>query len=158
MEHTKHIWRAAFLLLAVLVVVITGRHFLIPDSFGEMGYYRYDALFEHMDKEPRHGSPDACADCHDEIAAKKAAGAHAPVKCEVCHDTLASHVKDGDKFADMRINRSWELCAYCHQKLTGRPAIIAQVDLREHLELAAGQSIPDEACVACHDADLIHQP
>lgn len=158
MEHTKHIWRAAFLLAAVLTVVVVGRHFLIPESFGGMGYYRYDALFELMDKEPLHGAPDACADCHDEIAAAKAGGAHAPVKCEVCHDTLASHVKDGDKFADMRINRSWELCAYCHQKLAGRPDFIKQVDLMEHLELQPGQPIPAEACVQCHDADAIHHP
>jgi hypothetical protein len=158
MEHTKHIWRAAFLLIAVLTFVIVGRHFLVPKSFGQAGYYRYDALFEHMDKEPRHGAPDACADCHDDIAAAKASGKHAPVQCEVCHDVLASHVKDGDKFADMRINRNWELCAYCHQRLVGRPALIAQVDIREHLELASGQAIPAEACVQCHDKDAIHHP
>ena len=158
MEHTKHIWRALLLLVLALVVVVVGRHFLIPDSFGEMGYYRYDALFEHMAKEPRHGSPDACAECHDEIAAAKAGGAHAPVQCEVCHDVLAGHVKDGEKIADMRINRSWELCANCHQKLVGRPERVAQVDLLEHLELSPGQPIPDEACVQCHDADAIHHP
>jgi hypothetical protein len=158
MEHSKHIWRAAFLLVFILVGVVVGRHFLIPPSFGQAGYYRYDALFEHMAKEPVHGAPDACADCHDDIAAAKASGKHAPVKCEVCHDTLASHVKDGDKFANMRINRSWELCAYCHQKLPGRPALVAQVDLLEHLELSPGQPIPAEACVQCHDANMIHHP
>lgn len=158
MEHSKHIWRAAFLLVFVLTGVVVGRHFLIPPSFGQAGYYRYDALFEHMAKEPRHGAPDACVECHDEIAAAKASGKHAPVKCEVCHDTLATHVKDGDRYAEMRINRSYELCAYCHQKLAGRPSLVAQVDLVEHLELSPGQPIPAEACVQCHDADMIHHP
>ena len=158
MEHSKHLWRAAVLLAFALVGIVVGRHFLIPPSFGQAGYYRYDALFELMAKEPVHGGPDACADCHDDIAAAKASGRHAPVKCEVCHDTLASHVRDGGKIADMRINRSWELCAYCHQKLPGRPALVAQVDLLEHLELSPGQPLPAEACVQCHDADLIHHP
>lgn len=158
MEHTKHIWRAALLLVAVGVVVVVGRHFLVPDSFGEMGYYRYDALFEHMATEPRHGSPDACGACHEDVASLKADGAHAPVQCEACHDALASHVKDDEKIADMRIDRSWQLCANCHQKLTGRPALIAQVDLIEHLDLPPGSAIPAEACVGCHDADAIHHP
>ena len=158
MEHTKHLWRAAIILLVLLVGGVVARHFMIPDSFGEKGYYRYDALFDYMAKEPQHGSPDACAQCHDEIAAAKATGAHSVVKCEVCHDTLATHVKDDEKIGDMRINRSWELCAYCHQKLIARPATIAQVDLMEHLELSPGQPIPAEACVACHDKDAIHHP
>jgi hypothetical protein len=158
MEHTKHIWRAALLLVVLLTAVVVGRHFLVPASFGEMGYYRYDALFEHMAKEPRHGDPDACGACHEDVAAAKADGAHAPVSCEACHDALATHVKDDEKIADMRIDRSWQLCANCHQKLDGRPAFIAQVDLTEHLELQPGQPVPDEACVACHDTDAIHHP
>ncbi len=51
MENTKHIWRAVILLLILLVAVVLGRQFLIPESFGEMGFYRGKALEEFMAKE-----------------------------------------------------------------------------------------------------------
>ncbi len=158
MEHTKHIWRISLLLLLVLIGAVLGRHFLIPDSFGKAGFYRYDALVELMGKEPVHGAPDSCADCHDEKALAKAAGLHRSVQCEVCHDVLSSHIRDDDKYADMAINRSYKLCAYCHQKLVARPAAMVQVDIAEHLELAPGDAIPAEACLECHDSENIHAP
>ena len=158
MEHTKHIWRGTILLLVVMVGIVIGRHFLVPDSFGEMGFFRGDALYEFMEKAPEHGAPDACAECHDDIADAKAAGAHAGVQCEVCHATLSTHVRDDDKVADMAINRSYRLCAYCHQKLIARPATVPQIDLAEHLDLPRSAAIPEEACLECHDAEGIHSP
>jgi len=158
MKHTKHIWRAAFLLLFLFMGGIIARHFLIPHSFGAAGYYRYDSLLDFMRKEPVHGVPGACGECHDDIAEAKAAGGHAAVRCEVCHATLASHVREGEVIAEMAINRSYTLCAYCHQALRARPASISQIDLREHLELEPGASFPREACLECHDTESIHQP
>lgn len=158
MENTKHLWRAGILLLLLLIGGLVARHLLVPESFGEMGYYRYAALFEFMEREPRHGSPGACGDCHDEIAEAKATGAHAVVQCEVCHNTLSTHVKDDEKIADMVIDRSYRLCARCHQQLKARPAGMVQINLAEHLELEPEQAIPPEACVECHDADAIHSP
>ncbi len=158
MEHTKHLWRIALLLGLLLSSIVVVRHFLVPDSFGEEGYYRYDALFEESAKELIHGAPDACAECHDDVAAVKAAGSHAAVRCEVCHAPLATHVKDGEVVAPMKINRSYKLCALCHQRLVARPAGIAQVDLREHLELGPEDAIPHEACVECHGGDSAHNP
>jgi len=158
MEHSKHIWRAAILLVVVLTGVVVGRHFLVPKSFGEMGFYRGDALYEFMDKTPEHAGADACGECHDDIAAAKAKGKHASVQCEVCHAPLTTHIRDGEKVADMAINRSWHLCGYCHLKLNARPSSIAQIDLREHLELDPDAPIPDQACLECHDQDAIHSP
>ena len=158
MEHSKHIWRGAILLVIVLAGVVVGRHFMVPESFGEMGYYRGDALYEFMDKEPEHGARGACGECHDDIAAAKSAGKHAPVQCEVCHAPLATHVRDGDVIAEMAINRSWQLCAVCHQELVARPATIAQIDIREHLELGPEDALPEQACLDCHDVDAIHSP
>lgn len=156
MEHTKHIWRVSLLLALLFTGGILARHFMVPESFGKMGYYRYDALTELVAQEPRHGVPDACADCHEDKATAKAAGKHRSVQCEVCHAMLSSHIKDDDKYADMAINRSHELCAYCHEKLVARPAGIAQIVLAEHLELDPSAAIPEEACLECHDSDAIH--
>ena len=158
MEHSKHIWRGAILLVLVLVAVVLGRHFLVPPSFGELGFYRGDALYGFMEPAPRHGAPGACAECHDDVAAAKAAGGHAAVQCETCHAPLATHVVDGDVIAPMAVDRSWRLCAYCHRRLEARPAAVAQIDLHEHLELEPGAAIPAEACLECHDRDAIHSP
>lgn len=158
MENTKHIWRAVILLLILLVAVVLGRQFLIPESFGEMGFYRGKALEEFMAKEMEHGPPGSCAECHDDVAEAKAAGGHARVQCEVCHAPLSTHVRDGDTVAEMAINRSYLLCARCHQHLTARPAEMTQINLAEHLELGPGDVIPDDACLDCHDAEGIHSP
>jgi len=151
MEHTKHLWRAGILLVILMVVVVVGRHFVVPSSFGEMGYYRGDALYEFMEKTPEHGGAAACAECHEDMAEARSQGAHAVVQCEVCHAALATHVRDGDKFADMAVNRSWKLCAYCHEHLVARPATQPQIVITEHLELKPEAPVPPEACLDCHD-------
>lgn len=158
MEHSKHIWRGAILLTVVLTALVVGRHFLIPQSFGEMGHFRGDALYELMALPPVHGAPGACAECHDGIAAAKAQGGHRTVECEVCHGPLAGHVQDGEKIADMPVDRSWQRCAQCHRYLAARPAAMPQIDLREHLDLGPQDPVPAEACLDCHDRDAIHSP
>jgi hypothetical protein len=158
MEHTKHIWRISLLLILMFIGLVVGRHFLIPDTFGQAGFYRYEALVELMGKEPRHGPQGSCGECHDEKTAEKAAGKHANVQCEACHNVLSSHVKDAEKYADMDIDRSYKLCANCHQKIVARPASMIQIDLAEHLELEPGQTIADDACLECHDSEGVHSP
>jgi hypothetical protein len=158
MEHSKHIWRGAILLVLALVGIVVGRHFMVPASFGEMGYYRGDALYEFMDKAPEHGAVGACAECHDDVAAAKAAGKHASVQCEACHAPLSTHVRDGEMVGEMAINRSYRLCAYCHQELVARPATIAQINLADHLDLGPEDVIPEHACLECHDAEAVHSP
>ncbi len=158
MEHTKHIWRISLLLVLLFSGGVLGRHFLVPESFGKAGFYRYNSLVELVAQEPRHSGSDACGDCHDDKTAAVAEGKHSGVQCEVCHDVLSTHVKDDDKVGDMAINRSYQLCSYCHQKLLARPEGVAQIVLAEHLELGPSQAIPAEACLDCHDSDNIHSP
>ncbi len=158
MEHTKHIWRMSLLLVFLFTAGIFARHFMVPESFGEAGFYRYDAMTELTAKSPRHGAVNACADCHEDKVTALAAGLHSAVQCEVCHDVLSTHVQDDDKYRDMAINRSYRLCAYCHQKLLARPVEVAQIVLAEHLELDSSQAIAEEACLECHDSEEIHRP
>ncbi|MBI4559957.1 MAG: cytochrome C [Candidatus Hydrogenedentes bacterium] len=159
MEHTKHLWRVLFILLLVAVAVVVGRHFVIPPSFGLQGFYRYDSLAEYAAKPVMHGGSASCAACHQDIAQQREQGKHQTVSCEVCHAPLALHAKEGAKTADMPLNRSVGLCAYCHQALKARPATMPQIDLREHLTklevITAKDDIPEGACVTCHD---VHNP
>ncbi len=95
MEHTKHLWRALGILVVVAVSGVVIRHFAIPDSFGEAGSYRYDALAEIASKPVVHGNDISCRECHADMAETKAAGKHAPVRCEVCHAPVTTHARDG---------------------------------------------------------------
>ena len=158
MKHTQHIWRAVIILIVLLVVFITIQHFLVPESFGLAGHYRYDSLSELMDKPIIHGNITACKKCHDNIQEERDKGKHVSVSCEVCHAPLAFHVKDDKKVDVMPINRSYTLCAYCHQKLEGRPKSFPQVTFKEHLVAQGAEildKIPDKICITCHS---VHSP
>ena len=159
MEHTKHLWRAVLILVFVGIVGIMVRHFLIPQSFGLTGFYRHDSLAEFMAAPVVYGGPVSCTKCHKEVAKEKAEGGHASVSCEVCHGPVSGHAKDGEKIADMPVNRSYTLCAYCHQKLRARPESMPQVDFREHLVgeelIGPDEPIPENVCSVCHE---VHNP
>ena len=153
MEHTRHLWRAAALLILLLVTVIVVRHFVVPDSFGQHGFYRYDAVDEFMALETVHGPEGVCLQCHD--GSVQAAGAHALVQCESCHAPLATHILDEEVTAPMAVDRTTDLCTRCHLRMPARPAFMPVIDVREHLELEAADIVPVEACLECHEA---HDP
>lgn len=159
MEHTKHIWRAAIILLMLPMIFITVRHFMIPDSFWMEGHYRYDSLREYMDKPVIHGNTGACAhECHEKQEKKDHKkmreeidkGKHSSISCEVCHAPLSVHVRDGKKVAVMPQDKSSRLCAYCHQYLKARPKSFLQVDFDKHLKDKTDD--PNETCITtCHN-------
>jgi len=159
MEHTKHMWRAVLVLIVIAVAAVVARHFLIPESFGAQGFYRFDSLGEYMAKPAVHGDVAACHTCHQPVYDIAQTGKHATVSCEVCHGPLSAHVKDTEKSADALINRSNGTCVQCHEKLRARPEEFPQLELTEHLEssgvISPGEPIPEEVCIACHDA---HNP
>lgn len=152
MEHARHVFRVLFVLLIGLVVVIIGRSFLIPSSYGMYGDYRFDNVAEQAKaRTPLHGGARACGDCHDDRLSALAKGKHATVSCEVCHAPLGRHVKDGDIVAKMPVDRSFRLCTRCHGKTEGRPAAFPQVVVEQHVTGGLGA----KGCLECHDA---HSP
>lgn len=184
MEHTKHLWRAAILLVIGATVAVVARFFLLPDSWGEKGYYRADSLSDYMAIDPRHGDETACQPCHADRFAEKLAGKHATVSCEVCHAPLYfafldpeegivgdgeaqgaypavryPHADETGKLNPMPTDTSHRLCANCHQKLRARPENMPQIVLEEHLvdagAIEKGEEIPEGVCIACHD---VHDP
>jgi len=159
MEHTKHLWRAASILLVLGAAGIITRHFLIPVSFGKNGFYRANSLDDHRSQPIAHGGSSSCKKCHEEEFKTIHEGKHASVQCEVCHGPLEAHVRGGEKWADMPVNQSHEMCAYCHQKLVARPQAVSQVRIPEHLfekeAVAPGAEIPEGVCNECLEA---HDP
>ena len=150
--HTKHVFRAAILLIAVIGALLLGRSLFVPDTWGEYGWYRGAAVDDHRARPIRHLGDESCAMCHDAESAEHAAGAHAPLRCELCHGPVALHadMEEGEKTAEMPVRRSRELCELCHRELDARPAEFSQVDVREHVTEMGGELTAD-ACFDCHD-------
>jgi hypothetical protein len=159
MEHTKHIWRASILLILIAVGAVVGRHFLVPESFGEQGFYRNDSLAEYKALPVRHGDADSCLSCHKTECDAIKGGKHATVSCQGCHNILSAHAKDNAKIADAPVDKTPSACLLCHGRLRARPETFPQIDAMEHLikngVISKGEAIPDEACITCHD---VHNP
>ena len=150
--HAKHVFRAAILLLVVVIAMVLGRSLFVPPTWGEFGWYRGSAVAEHQAKPVRHGGDESCATCHDVEYADHAAGVHAAVQCELCHGPVALHVdlEEGELLAEMPVRRNRELCELCHRKLEARPADFPQIEVREHL-VSNGAELTSDACFDCHD-------
>jgi hypothetical protein len=154
MEHTKHIIRAVLLVVFVGVVFVFVRYFSIPESFGAYGHYRADSVGEHARIEPIHGRTGACAACHEDEAEVLSEGTHRTISCEVCHAPLGNHVTGQEYTSPMPVQRSYQLCAFCHQKLAARPREFPQVIIPDH-GVEKGASLSEEFCTECHD---VHNP
>ncbi len=155
MTHTKHLWRVALLLIIAGVAGITGRHFLIPPTFGATGFYRADSLKDHMAWPVKHGTKISCNACHAEVAQTELDGKHAGLSCETCHAPESQHARAGEKIADMPSTKTGAQCAFCHAPLRARPETQHQIVFSEHLITLGiaepGDEIPEDVCYTCHD-------
>lgn len=150
LRHTKHVFRAALLLVALIVALVLGRSLFVPDTWGEHGWYRAAAVDDHRAHAVRHAGDAACGECHDDVLATHDGGVHVTVRCELCHSVMSSHVVDGEVVAEMPKTDSVELCARCHRHLNARPAGFPQVNPRQHLADMDVDMEPN-VCVVCHD-------
>jgi len=148
MEHARHVFRVAIVLVVAGAAVFLTRGFLVPKSYGVYGDYRHDNVAEQANvRAPRHGGVESCAPCHAKHAQTRASGAHKMVSCEVCHAPLAAHVLDGKVTAKMAVDNSHTLCALCHRKILGRPESFKQVVLEQHVPTALEPGV----CLQCHN-------
>ncbi len=155
MEHAKHIIRAVLLVVMIGLVFVFARHFAIPETFGQFGHYRAASVAEFAAQTPVHGGLAMCVECHedDEAVEDWSAGKHGSVSCEVCQGPLGQHPENRD-VAPMPVNRSYELCGWCHQKLVARPKDFPQVLVPDH-GVEQGAELSEAICLECHDA---HNP
>ncbi len=148
MEHARHVFRMALVVLVLLAAALAVRGVMVPRSFGLYGPYRYDNVAEQMRvRKPAHAGAAACGECHPDELKLRAAGRHQTVSCEVCHVPLALHVKDDGSIEAPVIDRSYALCARCHRKIEGRPPRFPQVVLEEHVS----GPLEGKVCLGCHN-------
>jgi hypothetical protein len=135
-------------LFAIFIgLFLLARYLLIPDSFGEFGHYRGNSIQENADFTLHYAGKDACAECHDDMAADIASDAHAGISCESCHGPGLDHATYADSIG---INKpsGREFCSLCHSVNQARRAdVVKQIDLSDHNV--------DNDCIDCHNS---HKP
>ncbi len=136
--------RILLLLFSFVVLFLVARHFLVPESFGELGHYRANAIKEIAAGQPKYVGSEACKECHDDEAGLLATGPHKNMKCETCHGPGYKHV-DSNEAADIIKPSGRDFCAKCHAKNPARSeSNIKQVDVKEH-------NIDEDQCFNCHN-------
>jgi ribosomal protein S27AE len=130
------------LILAVsAMLVIRGR--FVPESFGEIGHYRADAVTAIEHQPIRYAGSLLCLECHDEQGEIKSASYHRTLSCEVCHGPSAAHTQDYESQLPMVERDSRSACLHCHEYLPSRPTGFPQVIERLHNAM--------QPCIGCHD-------
>lgn len=135
--------RLVLLTLAIVGSYLVARAFLTPQSFGEYGWYRGNALGEIASRTPVYAGKQACDECHSDILQKMAKDFHKTLSCEACHGVSKSHAENPDV---LPVKLTGSHCIRCHEANPSRPAWFKQIVVIDHY---SGK------CTECH---VPHQP
>jgi hypothetical protein len=136
--------RLVLVTLVIVLLYLTARYFLTPASFGELGWFRADAMWDTASYERVYAGAVACAECHSEEL-EELAGGHRLLSCESCHGPGQAHADNPD--ANKMLVLTFSHCVRCHSADPSRPKWHKQIDVRDHYT--------GDACAECH---LPHQP
>ena len=134
--------RLVVLFVAVIAVMVVARRQFVPESFGELGHYRTDAIDIVTAQQLQFAGLESCADCHDYQAEAKAASYHRGLTCEGCHGAALAHAEDPMEQQPL-VQEDRAACLRCHGYLAARPTGFPQVLESIHN--------PMEPCKTCHD-------
>lgn len=144
------IWKIPDQVLRLAVVfillgagLVTARVKLVPESFGELGHFRADAVDTAAAVPAKYAGWQVCVECHDGEGEAKRRSYHRTLSCEVCHGPSLAHAEEPDALLPVVPRKRGEVCLYCHSYLASRPTGFPQVIERLHN--------PMEACIKCHD-------
>lgn len=121
---------------------LVARFVVIPKSLIESDVHQAAAIMRQSAIPVKFAGATACADCHSDVAEKKAASFHRNLSCEGCHGAAAAHAEDPSS-GTPTIARDRKLCPTCHEYDRSRPTGFAQVNATAHNPL--------KACVSCHN-------
>ncbi len=132
------------LFIVFIGIFLILRHLLIPDTFGQYGHYRGDALIDNASRNSVHASKEDCFLCHDDIQAIVENDSHAGLSCLICHGPGLEHV-DNPEADNILKNSGREFCGKCHHLHAARSAdVIIQVDIHTH-------HTEKDNCIECHN-------
>ncbi len=167
----QHLKRLIGVFVIFILFFLVMRQVLRPKSFGELGHFRADAIYENTLRPMHYAVADSCTKCHKDIRSDKDLGFHAKLKCEVCHGPALKHATFANKFKNKQLPDSLVLykpgerkdCAVCHQRNAARIKItfdtinttmIHQVDIMKHHPVDPKTNAALK-CIDCHNP---HQP
>ena len=149
----SHIWRPLFVVIAIVILILIARQFLVPKDFGihERGYmygwYRKSNEEDWKKVTVKYKSAEYCKDCHSDKYSMIMQTPHAIIQCENCHGPALEHPANPPK---LTIDKSRAQCLRCHYPLpypTSGRANIRGIDPDKHN--------PDIECAMCHNP---HKP
>jgi hypothetical protein len=165
MKHTRHLWIALLVVVALGAGLAIARAIAVPKSFGwrDGWQYRGDSLDEQRSLPLVHAAEAGClsSECHGEKAAKDESrivlkGGHASLACQACHGPAQAHVDSQGKESQSVACDDSGLCMLCHAQVAGRPASIKQIaSFEEHKKEKSGEQ--EKTCVDCHDSHTCEQ-
>lgn len=138
--------RLILITLCIIAGYFTARHFLVPPSFGQYGWYRGDALKEIASRPISFAGKKSCLECHAAIGDAMSSSLHKKISCEACHKAGASHAEDPTENSMPKITNP-KFCLRCHLESPSLPAKFPRVDAADHYS--------DQVCMDCH---LPHTP
>jgi hypothetical protein len=143
-----HLKRALTLLAIAIIGFIAVRALIVPDSFGQNGWYRGDSVSELRNFPVKHAEPVSCGEenCHKTIYSIWSSAGHKTVTCETCHGPSQEHVNNV-RIMPPPANDSRDFCGLCHFKRAARPSGFPQIDPETH-----GENLK---CAYCHNP---HKP
>lgn len=143
-----HLKRALMLLVIAMIGFIAVRSLVVPDSFGQYGWYRGESVGEIRNFPVEHAGSKSCGEenCHKTIYSIWSGAGHKTVNCETCHGPSEKHVSN-IRIMPPPANDSREYCGLCHFKRAARPEKFPQIDPETH-----GENLK---CAYCHNP---HKP
>lgn len=128
----------AVLAVPVIVAMVWARPPLSVPNLAQA--YQKQNAEKWADSAPQFVSTAQCSACHRGVYEASARSEHQNLNCQACHGPAAEHLQGNGEAV---VDRSRELCGYCHNSILGRRADFPRVDLEEH----GGKA----ACVTCHN-------
>ena len=145
-----HLKRAFLILVLVIIGFLFVRSFIVPESFGQYGWYRGDSVAELRDIPVGYAGSTSCSginnECHKTTYSIWVDSRHKTVNCETCHGPAEKHVID-TRIMPEPANDTRDFCGLCHFKRAARPADFPQIDPETH-----GENLK---CAYCHNP---HKP
>lgn len=134
------VWRVMLVFAVLGTVFLVLRSAMVPESFGQKGFYRAEALTDLASQQTKYAGREACVTCH---AAQAEMTPHVliGVGCESCHGPSAKHAEDFEVEKPL-LPATRALCSTCHEKIAARPKGFPQIAARDHY--------PQEKCITCH--------
>lgn len=145
----NHVWRPLYAAIALVILILTVRHYLVPKDFGVQGesftfnFYRASSVDEWKKFPLSYKGSASCEECHEENVKSIAQSKHGVIACENCHGPLLDHPDDPEL---LPVNKEIDLCLRCHMSLPYPGSLrgkLAAIDPEEHNR--------GDRCVECHN-------